>query len=230
MSKRRKNVRRNAALAAAALSIRSAAAPAPTGFKPGQQITRDARVDLQARFSVSTYNAEQHTIDVVLSTGARGPQFGGFLEELSLDPAAVDLSRVAQGVVPFLDRHDQYTIDAKLGTIVSAWIEGGQLHGRIRFDQNSERAVTAEKRIAAGELPAVSIGYHVKAWTLVGAENNTEIWRATSWVLMEASSVTVPFDAQATMRAATPNGSTPPAGISAAEAARRRLRLAELAA
>jgi len=227
MSKRRKNVRRNAARGA--LSIRSAAPAAPTGFRPGQQITRDARVDLQARFAVSTYDAEQHTIEVVLSTGARGPQRGDFLEELAIEPSAIDLSRVAQGVVPFLDRHDQYTIDAKLGTIVAAWISGGLLHGRIRFDQNSERAVKAERRIAAGELPAVSIGYQVKTWTLIGAENNVEIWRATSWVLMEASSVTVPFDASATMRSAAPGGARP-SGLSAAAAARHRLRLAAEAA
>jgi phage head maturation protease len=185
-------------------AVRSAMPPRATleGFLPGQPIARDAGVDLAVRFAGSSYNADQHTVDVVLSSGARVARWG-IAEELEISPDAIDLTRVAQGVVPFLDGHDQST-DAKVGTVLRVWIAAGQLLGTVRFDQTTQRARDFEARVAAGELPAVSIGYQVSSWNLVGQDQQTEIWRATRWTLMEGSSVTVPADPSAAVRSAQP--------------------------
>lgn len=75
-------------------------------------------------------------------------------------------------------------------------IAEGQLSGEIHFDQGDEFAREVERKMRAGFLNAVSIGFDVTQWE--SAEDN--YWRggvATKWELSELSVVPVPMDASA---------------------------------
>jgi HK97 family phage prohead protease len=78
----------------------------------------------------------------------------------------------------------------------SLTIEGTQLSGALEFDQGDEFAREVERKMRAGFLNAVSIGFDVTQWE--SAEDS--YWRggvATKWELSELSVVPVPMDAAA---------------------------------
>lgn len=162
-----------------------------------------------AAFTPSTYSAEARTVELVLSTGAAVDRHY-FVEELEISAAAVDIGRVAQGVVPLLDSHNRWGINANLGTIVAVRFEtiGGvaALTATARF-ADTPAGREAEGMVARGELRGVSIGYAPKAWAVVAIDAETEkhTWRATSWELLEGSLVTVPADPAAGVRSAAPS-------------------------
>lgn len=182
---------------AAADSARTSSVPP---FRAGSTAVRLAGTDVAARFGANSYDAKSRTVVAVLSIGARVPHFGVF-EELSIASEAIDLRRVALGQVRLLDSHNRSSVDAILGVVTDAWIEGGKLLGRIQFAE-TDAGRTAEGMVARGEVSAVSIGYSVQTWTRVGTENDVEIWRADKWELLEASLVSVPADADALIRSA----------------------------
>lgn len=172
----------------------------PEGFVPGSQLDRRAGGDMAVRFAASTYNAETRTIQAVASTGARVRRWGIF-EELAISAEAVDLARVAPGQVKLLDSHDQGSIDRILGTVTRAWIDGANLMVEIRF-ADTEAGRAAEARVNSPDAPGLSVGYRVTTWTLTQVENDSEIWRADRWELLEVSLVAVPADPAALFRAA----------------------------
>lgn len=187
--------------------MRSAASVAPGGFKPGETVARRAIDDLAARFAPSSYNAETHTVEAVFSAGSRVARWG-VQEELAITPEAIDLLRVALGQVRLLDTHNQQSLNAVLGVVEDARIEGGKLVGRIRFAE-TEAGRNAEGMVARGELTGISVGYRVTMWTLTSRINEEEIWRADKWELLEVSLVAVPADPQASIRSAAPDSSAP---------------------
>lgn len=162
-----------------------------------------------AAFTPSTYSAEARTVELVLSTGAAVDRHY-FVEELEISATAVDIGRVAQGVVPLLDSHNRWGINANLGTIFAVRFEtiGGvaALTATARF-ADTPAGREAEGMVARGELRGVSIGYAPKAWAVVAIDAETEkhTWRATSWELLEGSLVTVPADPAAGVRSAAPS-------------------------
>ena len=143
---------------------------------------------------------------MILSTGARVRRYG-FYEELLIEPAAVDLSRVAAGVVKVLNSHNAWDVGAIFGTVLSARIEGGALIGTMKFAE-TPTAAEAEGMVARGELTSVSIGYDVQVWRaaeiLVDPTTSVEttVWRADEWTLMEVSFVSIPADPSAGVRSA----------------------------
>lgn len=146
--------------------------------------------------SARSYNAEQRTVEGVFATGAPVPRFG-MVETLSMDQAAVDLSRVRMGQCKALDSHKTGALDAIIGSVEFARIESGALLGRIRFT-DTEAGRAAEGMVERGELTGFSIGYSVQRWTHVGAdENGGEEWRADRWTLLEVTLCAVPADGAA---------------------------------
>lgn len=174
----------------------------PEGFVPGSTLDRRAGGDVAVRFASSSYNAETRTIQAIASAGARVRRWGIF-EELAISPEAIDLGRVGPGQVKLLDSHDQGSIDRILGTVTRAWIEGGNLMVEIRF-ADTEAGRAAEARVASPDAPGLSVGYRVTTWSLTQVENDSEIWRADRWELLEVSLVAVPADPAALFRAAQP--------------------------
>lgn len=172
--------------------------PRDTATRKGPPAASQSRA---VSLSPGSYDEATRSFQVVLSTGATVKRFG-FNEELSIDPAAVDLSRVGLGQVKFLDSHRQDTAGATLGTLTSARFEAGRLVGTVALG-TSEAARALEPDIIAGHLRGVSIGYSVKKWVNVSQEDTgLETWRADEWTLMEASLVSVPADAGAMVRSA----------------------------
>jgi HK97 family phage prohead protease len=170
----------------------------PDGFVPGEIVARKAGDDLSARFTPSSYNAKARTVDAIFSAGSRVSRWGVF-EELAISPEAIDLSRVALGQVRLLDTHNQGSLNAVLGVVEDARIEGGQLVGRIRF-ADTDAGRNAEGMVARGEITGISVGYRVTTWTLTSLANEVEVWRADRWELLEVSLVAVPADPLATTR------------------------------
>jgi HK97 family phage prohead protease len=175
--------------------MRSASRATPDGYLPGSTISRSGTI------GPASYNAEAHTVEAVFSTGAEVQRFG-MIETLLVTPEAVDLSRVTLGQVRLLDTHDQYSIDSVFGVVISARIASGNLIGVIRF-ADTDAGRKAEGMVARGEVSGISIGYRVSAWSIQSVEENTEIWRADKWELMEVSLVSVPADPYAGIRSAS---------------------------
>lgn len=169
----------------------------PRGFAPGSTVTR------YATLTPASYSAARRTVEAVLSTGAQVRRWG-VIEELAIEPEAIDLNRVALGQVRLLDHHNAYARDAVLGVLVDARFENGSLVGTLRFGDTDE-ARSAEGMVQRGELTGISIGYQVRTWTLRTVEDNTEIWRADRWELLEVSLVSVPADPHAAVRSTDEN-------------------------
>lgn len=167
---------------------------APTGFNPGGTLTR--LYSTQPR----SYDEATRTAVFVLSSGTAVTRWG-MVEQLAVTEASVDLGRVTAGQVRLLDSHNWDSLDRVLGSVEAAWIENGQLVGRIRFG-DSEQGRKAEQMVQSGDAPGVSIGYAVRQWTLVGVDASTDLetWRADSWELLEVSLVAVPADPTARVR------------------------------
>jgi HK97 family phage prohead protease len=170
----------------------------PDGFVPGEVVARKAGDDASARFTPSSYNAKNRTVDAIFSAGSPVSRWG-VTEELAISPEAIDLNRVALGQVRLLDSHDQGSLNAVLGVVEDARIEGANLVGRIRF-ADTEAGRNAEGMVARGELTGISVGYRVTTWTLTSLANEVEVWRADRWELLEVSLVAVPADPLATTR------------------------------
>lgn len=151
--------------------------------------------------SPDSYDAAARTVEAVLSAGTAVRRYW-FTEELEISDEAIDLARVAGGVCPLLDTHNQYQLDAVIGRVLSVRVEDGQLIGVLQFaDTPAGRDI--EARVAAGEIRAISIGYRVTKWQITATDDTDhETWRAVAWELLEASFVSVPADPNAVVRSA----------------------------
>jgi HK97 family phage prohead protease len=157
-----------------------------------------------ALFSGSSYDAETRTIDVVLATGVRVRRFW-WSEELSMAASAIDLTRVDRNQVRFLFNHNSSDV---IGVVERVALAGGVLTARVRL-ADTARGEELAGMIQRGELTGISIGYQVRSWQLVEViDNDHEVWRASSWELLEASLVSVPADPNAGVRSAAPSPGT----------------------
>lgn len=166
--------------------------------------TRDARASwLQARFAPSTYDGDARTVEVVWSTGAsvrRRDWDGEYIEQLSMDADAVDLSRLASGA-PVLNSHDAYSLSAVLGVVERAWIEKGEGRAVLRFSDRAD-VQPVLRDIQNGILRNISVGYDVMKWDESKDKAGKRIKRAVRWQPAEISLVPIPADASAQVRAA----------------------------
>ena len=189
----------------------------------------------------SSLNVESRTIDLVWSTGAKVRRFdyweGRYYdEELSLDPAHVDLSRLNAGA-NLLNSHGQYDLSDVLGVVERAWIEDGQGLATVRFSSRAEvEPIFAD--VKTGIIRNVSVGYWVRKYEVTREDGKVDVYRAVDWQPGEISLVSVPADAGAGTRAASRDATAPcHLAIAAREAApdtaalemmRRRLQVAGL--
>ncbi len=198
-----------AALAAAACLTAPMTRDAPHG---GDDRRAHPPTGPQVRFAAfmpTTYDATERTVELVLSLGSAVDRHY-FVEELEISAEAIDLGRVARGLVPLLDSHNRLGIDAMLGTIASVRFEtinGAQALVALASFADTQAGRDAEGMVARGELRGVSIGYDPKAWEIVAIDLETEkrTWRAMKWELLEASLVPVPADSAAGVRSAAPS-------------------------
>ncbi|WP_282129684.1 phage major capsid protein [Roseobacter litoralis] len=115
-----------------------------------------------------------------------------FLEVLGHSEAEVDLARLNSGAAPLLKDH-MPTLDAKIGMVVRAWIEGGRGYALVRFaDTTGGTEMLA--RVRSGEVTCVSVGYAVTSAKRAGSQDGLPVIRVTEWVPKEISFVAIPAD------------------------------------
>jgi hypothetical protein len=197
-----------------------------------------------AAIAPASIDTERRTVELIWSTGAavkRQDWVTGrtFIEELSMDQSHVRLGRL-NGGAPLLNSHSQWRLEAVLGVVERAWLDGGEGHAVVRFSSRADvDAVWNDVR--DGIIRNVSVGYKVHRFqetSKPGAAVPTFL--AVDWEPEEISLVSVGADAGAGVRAEG-NGpcevefrvggeslqAPPPAAARSLEWARRRLDLAE---
>jgi len=151
-------------------------------------------------FEASTFDAERNTVHVVFSTGAdvkRRDIEGEYLERLSLEPEAVDLS-LLRGA-PVLNNHDRYSgVEAILGVVENAQVDGKRGEAVVRFGRRPEvQGIVADVR--AGVIRNVSVGYTVEQWQ-ESRDNGARVKTAVRWTPREISFVPLGADPAAQVR------------------------------
>ena len=94
-----------------------------------QRTNRETFLRFEGSLSPRSVNAEERTCSVVWYTGARVERYswseGRYMLELSMEPDAVDISRLTSGTAPLLNAHSDYTLSDVIGVIENARIENG---------------------------------------------------------------------------------------------------------
>jgi phage major head subunit gpT-like protein len=160
----------------------------------------------EARFepaTLATGESGETTVDLVWTTGARVRRMDFWTgrkydEELSLDPASVDLSRL-NGGAPLLNTHRAGDTTDVIGVVERAWLEGNEGRATVRFSARPEIASTVAD-VKSGILRNISVGYAVRKYQI--EEGDVPVYRAVDWIPMELSIVPIPADAGAGFRSA----------------------------
>lgn len=154
-----------------------------------------------ALFEPSTFDEKKRTVQVVFSTGAdvmRADYEGAYIERLSMDPGAVDLSKLIGG--PVLDNHDRFSgVRSILGVVETASVDGTRGVAGLRFSERPEvQGVMAD--VGSGVIRSVSAGYSVQKWEVSKRADGARIKIATRWAPLELSFVPLAADAGAQTR------------------------------
>jgi hypothetical protein len=147
-----------------------------------------------AAFAPTSWNEEERTIDVVLSTGAAVERYG-YTERL--DIAGADLRSIAGK--PVLDTHNQFSTRNILGAIKKAWRKDGEIRATLKLSSRDDVAGTV-RDIKDGILNSISIGYRVSRWRDETGPGGARTRTATQWVIMEASFCAIGADPGASTR------------------------------
>ncbi len=140
---------------------------------------------------------------MVWTTGSKGLRRdwdrGHYYEELSLDPAHVDMTRLENGA-PLLNLHNSGSLDAVVGVVERAWIDGNEGKALVRFGKDEASDLVFQK-VRDRILRNVSVGYSVTEYTDVSGPNDeVPTLRATRWTPAELSIVPIGFDSKAQIR------------------------------
>ncbi len=152
-----------------------------------------------ASLAPQTANADARTIEVVWSTGApvrRRDVQGEYFERLSLEPAAVDLSRLIGASV--LDAHKQGAVRDVLGMVRSANVDGKDGRAVLQFSTRVE-VEPVWQDVLSGILRHISVGYTVEEWA-ESKDSGKRTLTATRWTPLEISLVPTPADPGASIR------------------------------
>lgn len=115
-----------------------------------------------------------------------------FWEVLGHGDGEVDLTRLNSGAAPLLKDH-MPTLDAKIGTVARAWVEGDRGQAVVRFSE-APAANDILARVRAGDVTCVSVGYAISQALRVGDHDGHPVVRITRWVPKEISFVAIPAD------------------------------------
>ena len=155
-----------------------------------------------ATLEPTTFNADNRTVSVVFASNApvrRLDLDGAYEERLDMSQTAVDLSELIGG--PVLNSHNRSDVNAVLGVVESAQVDGERGTATIRF---SERATAIMSDVRQGILRSVSVGYMINS-KRVDKDHATGVrtLTATRWTPKEISFVAIPADSAAKVRGAT---------------------------
>lgn len=141
--------------------------------------------------TLGNVDAEKRTVEMSFSSDIPYERFPNFIEVLSHEDNAVDLSRMNSGA-NVLFNHDH---DKVVGVVESAKI-GADKKGRavVRFGK-SDFANQVWQDVQDGILRNVSVGYKIMELKQTGTrDDGADIYTATSWMPFEVSLVSVPAD------------------------------------
>lgn len=163
---------------------------------------------LQTRLMpVASVDEKTRKFQVVWTAGAQVRRFDWmtgqyYLEELVVEPAAVDMSRFDAGM-PVLNSHQQWDLSSVLGVVERGWLDGGQGLADCRFSDRDEEVNGYWRDVANGIIRNVSVGYIVNRYQKTDAPpaGGLAVWRAIDWTPAEISLVPIGADAGAGVRA-----------------------------
>ncbi len=157
---------------------------------------------LRSPIEDSNINVKDRTVEIVFSTGSKGMRQGWdgpYYEELSMSPDAVDLSRLNNGA-PLLANHNTNDLNAVVGVIERAWLDGNQGKAIVRFSSDPEADKIFQK-VQEKILRNLSIGYQVRKYVEVTQKGDKlPTYRAVDYTISEVSIVPVGFDDNAKIR------------------------------
>jgi phage head maturation protease len=155
-----------------------------------------------ATLEPTTFNADNRTVSVVFASNARIRRLdldGAYEERLDMNQTAVDLSELIGG--PVLNSHNRSDVNAVLGVVESAQVDGEHGTATIRF---SERATAIMGDVRQGILRRVSVGYMINQKRVdKDPATGVRTLTATRWTPKEISFVAIPADSAAKVRGAT---------------------------
>lgn len=160
-----------------------------------EYLDASAASDWGTQFKPKSYDALNHTVDLLISAGARVPRWYGFLE-LDISPEAMDLSRVSSGKVHLFDSHNSDSIRAIAGNVIGVRHEGGMPIAKVKFAA-TELGQLAEGMVSRGELTGASPGFYITQRQKISKEDETPVYRAEKWQLLELSLTGIPADGAA---------------------------------
>lgn len=135
-------------------------------------------------------DTDNRTIE--LSFSSESPVERSFGNEvLDHSPGSVDLSRINSGA-PLLLEHDR---SQQIGVVERAWVDEESKKGRavVKFSRSAlGQEVLADIQDHVRSL--VSVGYTVSNFSREVVEEGLDTFRATSWLPMEISVVSIPAD------------------------------------
>jgi hypothetical protein len=153
-----------------------------------------------ATFAPSTFNADKRTVQVTWSTGAPVQRMdfeGPFLERLSLEPEAVDLSELRGA--PVLNSHDRFDVRQVLGVVESPVVDGARGVATVRFSERPDVQPIA-RDVADGIISRVSVGYSVSQWATSKDDHGHRVKTAVRWKPAEISFTAIGADPGARTR------------------------------
>lgn len=115
-----------------------------------------------------------------------------FWEVLGHGPGEVDLTRLNSGAAPLLKDH-MPVLDAKIGTVARAWVEGDRGKALVRFSE-TPASDDILARVRAGDVTCVSVGYAITRAERMPDQDGHPVVRVTRWVPKEISFVAIPAD------------------------------------
>ena len=154
-------------------------------------------LSLRAAVRSESVDVDARTVELTWTTGAKGRRWswdvGSYMEELDVSEDSVRLDRLNNGA-PFLNAHNSYSLDAVIGVVEKAWIEGSEGRALVRFSQR-EDVEKIFKDVQDGILRNISVGYAVHRYEVTeSADDKLPTYRAVDWEPMEISLVPIGFD------------------------------------
>lgn len=168
---------------------------------PNQVMTRQTHetpmLSLRAAVRTGSVDVDARTVELTWTTGAKGRRWswdvGSYMEELEVSEDAVRLDRLNNGA-PFLNAHNSYELDAVIGVVEKAWIEGAEGRALVRFSQRDD-VEKIFKDVQDGILRNISVGYAVHRYEVTeSADDKLPTYRAVDWEPLEISLVPIGFD------------------------------------
>ncbi|MDO5896548.1 prohead protease/major capsid protein fusion protein [Agrobacterium sp. Azo12] len=161
----------------------------------------------RAELTLSSFNADARTIDVVLATESevkrRSWEDGSYIEVLAINKTAIDTSRL--DALPLLDQHDAYSgLASRLGSVLagSLRVESGKAIVTAKISRNAGGEALF-RDLEDGHVLGASVGYRIDTFEKTEAPSSGGLptIRATRWTPLELSIVSIPADPAATTRA-----------------------------